>query len=461
MNFFRKVALGGFWLAGLAHGQAQAQTPSPAPAQDPLLNVKSPGIQFRLNDDGSRFLRFTIVAQTWARWTQTNPGSTVFGTPKNDVFDISLRRVRMQFMGQLTDRVFFYGQIGQNNFNYLSDRKAGFFLHDALGEYAVVKKHLYLGGGLTAWTGPARFSSPAVGTIMALDAPLFEQANNDVNDQFLRRLSVYAKGKLSKLDYRVSLATPMSVQKASVPLNSLAQVRDGDAVYSTEPAQVQTAGYLMWQFFDQEANLTPYTTGTYLGKKKIVNVGAGWTAQPQAMWYRRGPDTVRAPMRLLALDVFVDLPTRPGRTDCLTFYGAYFNNNFGPGFVRNQGVNNPANGVLPGRAGSFNGAGNAFPIEGTGSVWFGEMGYKLKDGLLGKAGTLQPYLTLQYANYQRLADPMALWDVGFNWLLTNGYNGKLSFNYQSRPIYHTDVTGNITKTDRRGMFIVQYVVGIF
>jgi hypothetical protein len=40
----------------------------------------------------------------------------------------------------------------------------------------------------------------------------------------------------------------------------------------------------MYQFFDQEDNLLPYTTGSYLGKKKIVNLGAGFIYQPDAMW---------------------------------------------------------------------------------------------------------------------------------------------------------------------------------
>jgi hypothetical protein len=248
-------------------------------------------------------------------------------------------------------------------------------------------------------------------------------------------------------------------QNASAPIFALGQLPDRVSTYALTPPEMQTSGYFQWQFLDQEANLVPYTTGTYLGKKRVFNLGAGFLAQPKAMWYRERADTVAAGMRLLAVDAFLDMPTRAGRTDAITAYVAYFNNDFGPDFVRNLGVNNPANGVVAGQ-GSFNGAGNAFPIEGTGNIWFGEVGYKLKDGLLGQAGTIQPYASLQYANYQRLADPMAMWDVGVNWLL-NGHQSKLSLDYQIRPIYAQNSPTDIAHTDHRGMVVVQYQVGIF
>lgn len=64
-----------------------------------------------------------------------------------------------------------------------------------MGEYAIVKDKLSLGAGLGAWNGLARSASSS-GTIMGLDLPLVEETTNDVNDQFGRKLSVYAKGKL-------------------------------------------------------------------------------------------------------------------------------------------------------------------------------------------------------------------------------------------------------------------------
>jgi hypothetical protein len=51
--------------------------------------------------------------------------------------------------GQLSDRIFVYAQFGENNFNNISDRKLGFFVHDAYGEYAVLKDKLSVGAGLS------------------------------------------------------------------------------------------------------------------------------------------------------------------------------------------------------------------------------------------------------------------------------------------------------------------------
>lgn len=171
--------------------------------------------QLNLNESGSNYIKFTGVAQTWVRNMQYNPGSTIFGASKTNGTDIGIRRYRVQFFGQLTDKVFFYSQFGENNFNNIADRKQGFFVHDAVGEYAIHKSKLSIGGGLTGWSGLSRFSSPAVGTLLGIDAPLFLQTTNDVTDQFLRKLSIYAKGKIGKLDYRINMSQPMAIQKSA------------------------------------------------------------------------------------------------------------------------------------------------------------------------------------------------------------------------------------------------------
>lgn len=73
------------------------------------------------------FIKSTFVNQTWIRYNQNNPGSTVYNTLENNTFDIGLRRTRIQMFGLITDRVFVYTQFGQNNFNYLSARKPEHF----------------------------------------------------------------------------------------------------------------------------------------------------------------------------------------------------------------------------------------------------------------------------------------------------------------------------------------------
>jgi len=53
---------------------------------------------------------------------------------------------------------------------------------------------------------------------------------------------------------------------------------------------------------------------------------------------------------------------------------------------------------------------------------------------------------------------MAFWDAGVNWLL-KGHTSKLTFAYQSRPVYQV-MPGNLLAEaiDRKGSFLVQYQV---
>jgi hypothetical protein len=45
--------------------------------------------------------------------------------------------------------------------------------------------------------------------------------------------------------------------------------------------QWSKAGYVEYQFFDKEANFLPYKVGTYLGTKKMFNIGAGFYTAPK------------------------------------------------------------------------------------------------------------------------------------------------------------------------------------
>ncbi|KAF2519882.1 hypothetical protein E0W68_01240 [Flavobacterium salilacus subsp. salilacus] len=400
-----------------------------------------------LNEDGSNYVKFTFLTQAWLRNMQYNPGTTINDVERSSGTDIGIRRYRIQMYGQLTDRVFAYGQFGENNFNAISDRKAGFFVHDAYGEYAIDKEKLSMGMGLSAWSGLSRFSSPSVGSILGIDAPLFLQSTNDVTDQFLRKLSVFAKGKLGRLDYRLALAQPMDITKSS---NYNPVISEDIAGFSSNPPEMQWNGYFQYQFKDKESNMTPYNAGTYHGKKKVFNIGAGFIYQKDAMWHLNTVnDTIMSNMVHLAADVFYDAPTGTNG-EAVSIYGNVTHYDFGKNYLRNAAVMNPANGSN--NPDVLNGSGNGFPMYGTGTIFYAQAGYKFKDNLIGKT-TLLPYASLQHADYEGLNDPMDFFDVGVNWLL-EGHTSKFTVAYQSRPVY--DSMGD--KTDRRGAVVAQYQV---
>jgi len=441
------------------------------------------GLKVYLSEDSSRYVKATGLAQIWFRYNQNNPGSNLFGTTKPETEDVGLRRVRYQTLAQINKHVFFYSQFGINNVNSVSARKSQLFFHDVTAEYNVYKNYCVLGGGLSGWNGTSRFSSSAVGSILCMDLPTILETTNDVTDQFVRKMGVYAKGKIGNLDYRFSAANPYPVQTAStnaigagnvatLPAVSTAtssvnsQAAFNTAYFSTRAPAVNYQGYLMWQFLEKESNLTPYMTGSYLGKKKIFNIGAGFEFQKNAMMYRRNiSDTALkfTAIKQFGLDVFYDCYLNKEKQNAITFYLAYLIYDFGPNYLRTSGPMNTTNGITANNingTGAFSGTGNSFPLIGTGNVIYTQAAYLFKKDLLKKQGTLQPYASAIYGNYERLKDPLLVYNVGVNWIMA-GQNSKLSFDYQSRPIYQQDIaTGDVNeiKSARRGQFVLQYQV---
>jgi hypothetical protein len=449
-----------FWFALITF----AQTDSLKTSVSQNLQEDRP-LKFSLNKDGSRYFQVTFLNQTWVRFNESNPGSTVFGDRENHTFDIGLRRTRIQMYGQITDRAFVYFQFGMNNFNrnYQMDnnRKIQSFFHDALGEYRLTKgNELKLGGGLTIANGLSRFSNPSVGTIMTLDLPVFAQATVDQTDLFSRKLSVYARGQLGKLDYRVVLSDPFSINSAGTAIatnaNGAVQVitknkpNDKDATFANVGHSYQYQGYFSYNFWEKESHLTPYMTGTYLGKKKVLNIGAGAIYQPKAMW-RLNEDSLTTydDLFLWSVEGYLDTYLNKDKNDAISFYLGYFNYNFGKNYLRYNGIMNPANGLTDGTYAPSASFGNAVPMMGTGQVIYTQLGYLLPHQA-GKPG-IMPFISYTRSDFDKLKDPVNLYDIGVN-LLMNGHKSKLSFDYQNRPAYNADFKVG----QRKSCFILQY-----
>jgi hypothetical protein len=413
-------------------------------------------MKFNLNETGSRYIKATFLNQVWFRYNHSNPGTQVLSQAAGETFDIGLRRTRFQLFGALTGRVFFYFQFGQNNFNYLAqnsgNRKLQVFFHDALGEYKVSGKNesLIFGGGLTITNGLSRFSQPSIGTISTMDVPVFAQATVDQTDEFSRKLSVYARGQLGKLDYRLVLSDPFPVTTNGQALPPLS----AHASFAQRGHHKQYQGLFLYNFLDREPHATPYMTGTYLGKKKVLNLEVGFITQGSATWTREGIDTVYHAMNLWSAALFYDVPLNTEKGTALNAYAGYFNYDFGPGYLRYNGIMNPASSVTgPYPAGS---QGNAFPMFGTGKIIYTQMGYLMKKDLLGDGGTWMPYVSWMSANYDRLDKPMNVVDVGVNWLI-KGHSSKITLDYQHRPFY-LQQGGDLIRNGSRGQVVVQYQV---
>lgn len=454
------------WLAALAAFPAIAQEKR---VEDP--NIRN-DLRYNLNESGSHYFKATFLNQTWLRLNNSNPGTTALGDPASQTFDIGLRRTRIQMFGQITDRVFLYMQYGMNNFNRNnafpgyntngtpSNRKIAAFFHDALGEYEVYRQgtnFARFGGGLTIVGGLSRFSQPSIGTILTMDVPVFAQATVDQTDEFARKLSLYSRGQLGKLNYRLDVSDPFPIEtNGSAP-----PALGANAVFAQRNHKKQFQGLLIYNIFDTEDNTTPgYMTGTYLGKRRVLNLEAGLISQKNATWHRSGADTIYNTMNLWSVAAYLDMPVNKQKGTAVSSYLGYFSTNYGQGYLRYNGLMNPATGTtqpLPGVGGT---QGNAYPMFGTGSVVYAQFGYKLAENLLGNQGTLLPYASWQHAEYDRLADAMNLYNVGVNWLM-RGHTAKLSLNYENRPIYQAgQVPSRLVNNGRRGAWIMQYQISI-
>lgn len=498
MNYFLAVGLSALALSGWAQvmpapptavsANADSLNPSrsatPAQAADQTAKKPVPDkseLKYNLNESGSHFFKVTFLNQAWFRFNQSNPGSTVVQDPADNTFDIGLRRTRIQAYGQISDRIFLYFQYGMNNFNYqngfpafntngtASNRKVGAFFHDAVGEYLVVKNKDYLkiGGGLTIVNGLSRFSQPSVGTIMSMDVPVFAQATVDQTDEFSRKLSVYARGQVGPLDYRVAISDPFPIQTNGAAPPALGS----NANFALKGHHKQYQGFFMYQFLDKESHQTPgYATGTYLGKKSIFNIEAGFITQQNAMWRREGntgfsSDTTYQAMNLWSVAAFLDMPLNRRTGAAINAYLGYFHTDYGTNYLRFNGIMNPATAIasssVPGGLGGTQG--NAFPMFGTGSVVYSQLGYLMRQDLFGPGnGTLMPYVQAQIARYQRVSQTLGVYNVGINYLI-KGHNGKFTLDYQNRPYYQYQTAADpspLKAGGRLGQLTLQYQVFI-
>ena len=217
--------------------------------------------------------------------------------------------------------------------------------------------------------------------------------------------------------------------------------------------QYQT--YLVWQFFEHEPHNTPYMTGTFLGKKKVWNVAVGAISQNKAMWRKEAnqSDTTYQDILLLGIESFLDMPLKKAGMAISAHLG-YYNYNFGTNYLRYNGLMNPASGTVATNAFTGVGAtfGNAYPMFGSGSFWYGQAGFLFQN-------RFQPYVSLLSARWERIGQQTNVWNVGINWLI-NAHRAKLSLNYENRPTYSLNSQNQALSTGTKGSWILQYQITI-
>lgn len=399
-------------------------------------------LRINFDESGKTYIKAAVRANFWARHYQTNPNSTMNGEQINQITDFSIRRLRINFEAQLTPKLFFYSNLGNNDINSVTQRNVRFDPLDMYIEYTFAPEFA-VGMGEIGW-GASRGTMRSSKSMMGLDTPLFSLFTVNKNDDLARNLGAFAKGRIGQWNYVFTIKNPLKMTN---------ETKEGVVDFAKNATRKQYSAYLKYDFFDVESNKTSYSggAGTYIGTKKMLNVAIGSVYQSRMMSELEKGQVKYYDYRNFSTEVFLDMPISE-RNSAITTYIAYFNTDFGRNYIRQVGANDLADNVKTPSHLSL--SGNDFPMMGTGNTFFFQGGYLLPKSEK-YSWRIQPHLSIQHSNFEALKDPMTVYDVGLN-VFFKGHDRKLTLSYQNRPVF--DLNSEVSS--RKGMVVLQYQVEI-
>lgn len=378
------------------------------------------GMKFNLNDDGSKYLRVISWAQIWGQYNSDRP-LDANGNEQADL-DFSVRRARILMYAQINKDFLILTHFGLNSLNADSMSPTGkgegsqLFLHDVWAQYSLGKDHA-LGGGLHYWNGISRLNNQSTLNIMTLDNQRQAWATLGLSDQFARHIGMYAKGAFGKFQYRVAInsASTSNLQATAVPISGGAATYTGTRLLGSKEAGKTYSGYFEYGFLDAESNFLPYKVGTYLGTKKVFNVGAGFFSHPNGAVIANGSGVlIGEDVSVFGLDAFYDVPVGT-QGAALTAYALYQNSDYGKNY----------------RLGT---------TYETGSMIHGHLGYVVP----GKSKIrFQPYISYDDRKIDALNDNATQLGIGAN-AFFSGHHSKLTLEYQTLKYATNKAVNTIT-----------------
>ena len=430
------------------------------------------GLKLNLNPEGDKYVRFILWNQIWLRNTEMNPGTMVSDEATKNSWNIGNRRLRALAYAQITKRYMVLMHFGINNQTFINGgapgttgtggygngKKPQMFFHDAWNEYAVVlpgeagEFSLSLGAGLHYYMGLSRMTMASTLNFLTVDSPIFTWPLIDNSDQFARQMGMFAKGKYGKFEYRFSLNKPFATNLAPVDVtNPAARV----AVDNNGNPKFSKAGYVEYQFLDSESNLLPFKVGSYLGTKRVFNLGAGFYHQKDGTRTSVNSQIEKHDIALYAVDAFADLPLGNAKNKmALSAYAGFYNYNFGPNYLRNLGIMNVGSND-PNFIGdkAIAGAGNLQPMIGSGNIYYLQAGLLLPSNADKPKIRIQPFAAYTNKNFKALENSSSQFDIGSNWFI-DGHHAKLTTQYSTRPTY----TSASAEPKSKGEFILQFQI---
>ena len=360
------------------------------------------GFKVKFDEEGKKYFRILSWAQIQVGYTQNVPAET-------NHFNINLRRARILMYAQINDKFLILTHFGLNSLNSANLSPTGkgasshLFYHDVWGQYNITKNHS-VGGGLHYFNGVSRLNNQSTLNMLTLDNNRQSWSTLGLSDQFARHLGIFAKGNFGGFQYRVAIN-----DAATVNLDDRTPDNSGDAVYGgkrllgSKKAGFAYAGYFDYNILDRESNFLPYKIGSYLGTKKVLNVGAGFFLHPNgAVTSNTTGDLSGELVSLFAVDVFYDSPIGEGK-GAITAYGVYQYNDYGTNYY--------------------------YSAYGSGGMFYTHLGYVLP---FNKCKTkFQPYLSYANNSYQAVDEDLNSIGVGAN-IFLDGHHSKLSLEYKNQ-----------------------------
>lgn len=364
----------------------------------------SGGYKIEFDEDGTKYLRIIAFTQMQVNYSDDVPSD-------ESQVNFNLKRARVIMFAQINKKFMAFTHFGLNNLNdsTLSPTGKGngsqLFMHGVWNTYNVTKEH-YLGGGLHYYNGISRLNSQATLNFLTLDNNRQSWATLGLSDQFARHLGFFAKGKFGKLDYRASVNDAITDG-----LDSRTPTLGGGAVYAgkrlrgSRDAGKTFAGYFDYQFLDQESNLLPYRVGSYLGGKKVFNIGAGFFLHPKGSVILNSDGNLKGEdVSIYALDVFYDTPIG-NNGSALTAYAVVQSNDYGKDYL--------------------------FSAYGTGSMLYSHVGYVLPGD---KTKTrYQPFISYGINSFDAVNNNRTTLKVGVNAYMS-GHNSKFTLEYKNERL---------------------------
>lgn len=371
------------------------------------------GLKVKFDDTGKKYLRVI----SWAQFQASYNDNVSAQTSKTS---FNLRRARVLMFAQINEKFLILTHFGLNSLNSATMSPVGkadgaqLFFHDVWAQYSLGKNHA-IGGGLHYFNGISRLNNQSTLNMMTLDNNRQSWATIGLSDQFARHMGVFLKGKFGKLQYRVAINDAIvNGLDARDPSTGGPAVYGGNRLIGSKDAGKTYAGYFEYNILDQESNFLPFKVGTYLGSKKIFNIGAGFFSHPSgSVIMDTNGDYKGEDVSIFAIDAFYDAPLADDGS-AITAYATYQNNNYGTNYL--------------------------YSAYGTGSMVYGHVGYVIAGD---KAKTrFQPYVSYASNSYDATGDNRNIFGVGSNVYLS-GNNSKLTLEYQHQK-FGSSKTGALT-----------------